>query len=143
MYIHPALQVAMILVSLVVLWLGIKRFAARSLGKKARFNWRLHVWLGTIVLVAALLGALGGLIVARGYWSAWLATGPHGVLGLIAVPFIIFGGLTGWYMNQRKKSRRVLPLIHGLNNLVLIGLFAALVISGLVLIEQIKQSAIM
>lgn len=142
MYIHPALQAVVVLVSLLVLWLGIKRFAAKSLGKKVRFNWKLHVRLGMIVLIAALVGAGAGLVVARGHWSAWLATGPHGVLGLIAVFFILGGGITGWHMNRRKKQRRILPLIHGLNNLVLLGLFAALVISGLALTGQVRQDDI-
>ncbi len=143
MYFHPALQAAVVLTSLVVLWLGIKRFAATSLGKKTGFNWKLHVRLGAVVLVAALAGAGGGLIVARGYWSVWVYPETHPILGLIAVPFILFGGITGWYMNFRKKRRRVLPLIHGLNNLVLLGLFVALVASGLDWIGEIQQAAIM
>jgi hypothetical protein len=125
------------------MWLGIKRFAATSMGKKVAFNWKLHVRLGMVVLITALAGAAGGMIMARSYWSVWVVPEGHAILGLIAVPFIIFGGITGWYMNSRKRPRKVLPLIHGLNNLVLLGLFVALVLSGLEWIGEISRGAIM
>ncbi|MBU0516359.1 MAG: hypothetical protein KJ621_16480, partial [Proteobacteria bacterium] len=113
MSIHPAIQAAVVLAYLYVTWLGLHRFASRHLGKATGFNWKRHVRLGTIVLVVALLGAVGGLMVAKGFWYRYLATGLHGILGLIAVPLVLVGLVTGGYMNWKKRPRRVLPLVHG------------------------------
>jgi len=131
MSIHPVIQAAVVLAYLYVAWLGLQRLASQHLRKKARFNWQRHVRLGTVVMVVALLGAAGGLIVAKSFWYRYLATGLHGVLGLIAAGLVLVGLVTGVYMNWKKRPRRVLPLVHGLNNLVLLGLIVALVITGL------------
>jgi uncharacterized membrane protein len=57
-------------------------------------------------------------------------TGIHGKVGLVLMPFILFGLVSGLYMNRKKKQRRVLALIHGLNNLVVLILALTQVVSG-------------
>ncbi len=39
---------------------------------------------------------------------------------LLIHPFILIGIVSGWIMHRRKQRRKVLPLIHGVNNLVLV-----------------------
>ena len=52
------------------------------------------------------------------YWRGFLITGGHGKVALVMAPLILFGFASGLYMNIKKKQRRVLPLLHGMNNLV-------------------------
>ena len=47
-------------------------------------------------------------------------TGTHGKTALVMLPLLLFGLISGIYMNQVKKKRRFLPLLHGANNLVVI-----------------------
>ena len=80
--------------------------------------------------MAWLAGVLGGIIVVKLYWHGFLITGTHGKMALVMVPFIIFGLVSGLYMNRNKKERRTLPLLHGLNNLIVLVLALAQVVSG-------------
>ena len=86
--------------------------------------------MGEVALVAWLAGVLGGMTVVKYYWYGFLITGTHGRVALIMVPFIIFGLVSGLYMNRNKKERRALPLIHGLNNLIVLVLALAQVVTG-------------
>jgi hypothetical protein len=56
------------------------------------------------------------------YWS-WrtvLMTGTHGQIAMLLLPLLVFGLISGIFMHRFKKKRTVLPLIHGLNNLLVI-----------------------
>ena len=119
---HPILQALATLTSLYVLYLGLQRFMVLHFKRKASFNWKLHVRLGTIVLLVWLLGLIGGLLVVRIAWQGNFMTGPHARVGVFMGPFLLIGLISGFYMDRKKKRRQALPLIHGLNNLFLIGL---------------------
>ena len=88
------------------------------------------MFLGKIALGAWLVGIVGGMTIVYFYWYGFLMTGTHGKVALMMVPFIIFGLGSGQYMNHNKKKRKVLPLIHGLSNLVLLILALTQVVSG-------------
>jgi len=36
------------------------------------------------------------------------------------MPLILFGLISGHYMNRVKKKRTILPLMHGINNLIVV-----------------------
>jgi len=63
-------------------------------------------------------------------WHGFLITGIHGGIALIMAPCIIFGFVSGLYMNHKKRKRRLLPFIHGLNNLVVLIMGIGQIISG-------------
>ncbi len=115
-YFHPLLQIAATLAALYLLYLGSFRFRSLHLGHKTPFNRKRHISLGRPVLIIMVLGALGGLLFARWAWRGWLITGAHGILGLTAVPLILFGLISGWYMASKPEARKTLPLLHGLIN---------------------------
>ena len=117
---HPAFQALMTVVSFYALYLGLQRFRSLHLKQKAAFNWKRHVLIGRIVLVGWLLGLIGGLLMTRWAWHGVFITGPHAYLGVTMSPLIIFGLVSGWHMNRVKKKRTTLPLLHGLNNLLLV-----------------------
>jgi len=119
--IHPLVQAGATILALYVFYLGLSRFMSLHLGRKAVFKWRCHVILGEIVILAWLVGGLvGGLYVVKNYWRAYLITGDHARVGLAMLPFLAFGLLSGLYLNRVKRKRKVLPFLHGLNNLTLI-----------------------
>ncbi len=129
--IHPVLQGCAILLSLYVAALGIQRFLALHLKQKRRFLWKRHVTLGLITMVVWLAGIVGGVSAVRFFWHGFLLTGQHGITGLILIPFIIFGIISGLYMNRKKRKRLALPLLHGINNIFVILLTLSQIYTGL------------
>ena len=123
--IHPLMQLMATVLVLVVLQQGLQRFRFQRfrfqhLKQKAAFKWKQHVSLGTCVIVLWFVGFVGGLVVVRNYWYAVFITGLHGKVGVAMLPFMVVGIVSGWIMHYRKKRRKVLPLIHAVNNLVLV-----------------------
>lgn len=128
--VHPVIQGSATLLALYVFFLGVRRFRFLHLYQGVAFKWKRHVFLGKIALGAWLVGIVGGMTVVYSYWYGFLITGTHGKVALVMVPFIIFGLASGQYMNHNKKKRKVLPLIHGLSNLVLLILALTQVVTG-------------
>ena len=108
LWMHPLMQVCAAVLGVWAMWQGLKR-VAMLLGKKTLFPWKQHVKLGTLALVLWILGALGFYVTLDLFGSTHI-TG----LGLI----------TGYIMNRYKKKRKILPLIHGTINVLLIILVA-------------------
>jgi len=128
--IHPVIQLSALLLALYVLYLGVQRFRFLHLKQKALFRRKRHVVLGEIALATLLSGMLGGMAMVYIFWNGFLITGTHGKVALVMAPFIIFGIVSGVYMNVKKKERRIFNLIHGLNNLILMILAVIQVVSG-------------
>jgi hypothetical protein len=120
LFIHPVIQCSTILLTLYVFSLGVQRFRSLHLKQKVKFNWKRHVLLGKIALVTMLAGMLGGAVMSYATWHGFLVTGTHGKVALVMLPLILFGLFSGLYMNHKKKKRKLLPLIHGLNNMVVL-----------------------
>jgi predicted MFS family arabinose efflux permease len=118
--IHPTVQFCSILVAAFALYLGIHRFRVLHLHQKAMFKWKRHVLLGAIALSALLTGMFGGMTLVYMYWKAFLMTGAHGKTAIVMLPLLLFGLGSGILMNRVKKKRKILPLIHGINNLIVI-----------------------
>jgi hypothetical protein len=128
--IHPLMQLMATALVLVVMHHGIQRFRFQHLKQKAAFPWKRHVYLGTCVIAIWSAGFMGGLMVVRNYWYAVFITGVHGKVGAAMLPFMLIGIVSGWIMHSRKRRRRILPLIHGVNNLVLVLLALLQLYSG-------------
>ena len=128
--IHPIVQFLAILLALYVFYLGLRRFRFLHLHHKVVFRWKRHVALGGIALGVLLAGMLGGMAVVYIYRHGVFLTGIHGEVALVMVPFMIFGLVSGLYMNRKKKRRRILPFIHGLNNLAVLVMALSQIVSG-------------
>ncbi|MBW2604994.1 MAG: DUF4079 family protein [Deltaproteobacteria bacterium] len=127
---HPIIQISAIIITLYVFCLGIQRFRMLHLKHKVKFNWNRHVILGKTVFAAMLAGLFGGVIMAYHYWHGFLITGTHGKTAMIMLPLILFGLISGWYMNREKKKRKILPIVHGLVNLSILLLAFSQIITG-------------
>lgn len=128
--VHPIIQFLAILLALYVFSLGLQRFRFLHLQQKSIFRWKRHAALGKIALGLLLAGMLGGMAMVYVYWHGFLVMGIHGKVALAMVPFIIFGVGSGLYMDHKKKNRKLLTFIHGLNNLVVLVLALTQVVSG-------------
>ncbi|MBU4185496.1 MAG: DUF4079 domain-containing protein [Proteobacteria bacterium] len=128
--IHPIIQFSATLLAFYVFYLGVQRFRSLHLKHKVRFNWKRHVALGMVVLITWPVGLLTGIILVRTYWHGFLITETHGKVALAMAPLILFGLFSGLYMDRVKKRRTLLPLIHGINNLVVLALALAQVVIG-------------
>jgi len=130
--IHPAIQLCTILLTLYVFFLGIQRFRSQHLHRKgAVFKWRRHVLFGKLALSILILGAFGGMTMVYTHWSRVLMVGIHARVALIIIALAVFGLASGWYMDRNKKKRKVLPIIHGLNNFVLLLLALSQIYTGI------------
>lgn len=131
LWFHPLLQLAAILLSFYVLRLGIARFKTQHLHQRQPFAWKQHVRLGEVVLIVWLLGLIGGFIMVRLTWHAFFITGMHARIAVLMLPLIVVGLVSGIYLDRHKKGRRLLPLVHGVNNLLLVILAVFQIIFGL------------
>lgn len=120
LWLHPILQVLATFVALYAGYLGMERFLSRHLGKRTQFLWKRHVVVGKIALCTWLAGLGGGMFAAKLKWSVMLVTGQHYKVAFLMLPLILFGLASGVYMDRWKQKRLVLPLLHGLGNLVLL-----------------------
>jgi hypothetical protein len=128
--IHPIIQFSALLLALYVFFLGLQRFRFLHLHHKTVFQWRQHVALGEIALGVLLAGMVEGIAIVYISWHGLFITGIHGKVALVMAPFIIFGLISGLYMNHKKRKRRILPFLHGLNNLVILIMALSQIITG-------------
>jgi len=122
LWIHPVLQFLCTVLALYVMFLGVQRFRAAHLKHKVMFNWKRHVLTGKIVLGVWFVAFVWGAGACRILWGASDLTGTHFVVGLIMLPLLVTGYATGHVLDAVKKRRTVLPLVHGANNALLLGL---------------------
>lgn len=118
--IHPLWQVTTIFLGMYVFYLGWKRFAATAFGRTRPFQWKRHVALGKAAIYMWIYGTLVGISAAWVNWHSFGVTGAHFKLGILIVVLAIFGYWTGIHMDNHKKQRKVMPIIHGAGNLLLL-----------------------
>lgn len=130
-YLHPTLMSLVFFLALWVAWQGVNRARFAHFRHKVKFNWKGHVRFGSVVLIAWLGGMAAGSIVTQSMFGGLGATGAHRTTAMAMVPLILFGGVSGFYLNRWKKPRKVLPIMHGIANLVSLLLAAGQFVSGI------------
>jgi len=120
LWIHPIWQVTTIFIALYVFSLGWRRFSSTTLGHAQPFQWNRHVALGKAAIYMWIYGAVVGASAAWVSWHTFGVTGIHFKLGIAIVILAIFGYWSGLHMDNHKKKRNVLPIIHGTGNLLLL-----------------------
>ncbi|SOB59334.1 conserved membrane protein of unknown function [Pseudodesulfovibrio profundus] len=122
LWVHPFLQICATIIGLYAGYHGVKRLLSQHAGLKIPFNWKQHVTIGRIAIGLWMLGMAGGLTVARLKWEVNFVTGAHYKIAFTMLPLMIFGAVSGYYMDKNKAKRTLLPLAHGVCNLLLVGL---------------------
>ncbi|MBI4798756.1 MAG: DUF4079 family protein [Desulfarculus sp.] len=136
-WIHPVVEVIGLLLSLYVLMLGWRRFGTLHLARAGlTFAWKRHVSLGRLTFALWLGGLVLGLGASWWTWKVVFITDGHYQVGLAMVPLMVFGLVSGLVMDRQKARRRVLPLAHGLGNLVLVALALVQLATGIGVIRD-------
>ncbi len=129
-YIHPVLMLLALALAISAAFSGFCRAQCLHLKKRLIFPWRRHVHFGLCAVVLWLLGTPGGLLGAKLIFSIAFFSGAHVIVGLIIWFLALFGLISGLILDRVKKRRRLLPALHGINNLLLIVLTVAQAVSG-------------
>ena len=58
----------------------------------------------------------------RWFWRGWFITGSHAYIAFVMLPLILFGLISGLYMERKPAARKFLPLLHGCANLAALAL---------------------
>jgi uncharacterized membrane protein YfcA len=128
--IHPIAQFVSILFVLYAAHLGLQRARSLHFGKTVKFLRHRHVITGSIGLIAMLGGIAGGYImVSRYLLSPDLKL--HETVALIILVLALFGIFSGFFLYLNPKKRLLLPVVHGINNLVILALALVQVVTGI------------
>ena len=130
LFFHPVFQLAALGLSLYVPVLGCRRFVNVHFGRNVQYARKRHARLGILNLAMWLTGAAGGMVVVKLYRHANFITGLHWQVALAMLPLMLFGFCSGLYLYRTPGKKAVLPLLHGLNNLVLIFMAMSQIASG-------------
>jgi hypothetical protein len=136
LWIHPVVQALTAFLALYVLTLGLSRFASRHLGKRTVFKWNRHVMLGKVVVAVWALGALGGLSVTYLTYGKIFTGSLHFKIGVIMLPVLLITYLTGARLDRRRDQSNILPVVHLVNNVILLILAAIQVYTGLGIVQN-------
>ena len=136
LWIHPIVQSLTALLALYVLWMGLSRFASRHLGKSTVFQWKRHVMLGKVVVVVWALGALGGLIMTYMSYGKVFTESLHFRVGMIMLAVLLVTWVTGSRLDRRRDRSNVLPVVHLVNNILLLILAAVQGVTGLGIVQN-------
>jgi hypothetical protein len=123
--IHPLLQLLAISLAMYAALLGYQRARSLHFGRVDRFQRDRHVIVGSLALMLMLGAVAGGMIMVSRFLHRPMLSGLHGQVAMAALPFLIFGLFTGFYLYLNPAKRTVLPLIHAINNLTVL-IFALL-----------------
>ena len=131
LWIHPIVQALTALLALYVLRLGLSRFASRHLGKTTVFQWNRHVMLGRVVVAVWALGAIGGLTMTYLTYGKLYTESLHFKIGIAILLVLLITFHTGTRLNRRRNQSNILPVVHLVNNILLLILAGTQVVTGL------------
>lgn len=120
LFIHPVMQAAGIFLVLFAFATGLQRVRSQHLKQKVRFPWKFHVLAGRIALASLLVGAAVGFAMVRHSWGESFMTMGHGLTGMVTVPFLLFGLVSGAVLDGKKGQHPRLRIAHGVSNAVLL-----------------------
>jgi uncharacterized membrane protein YfcA len=128
--IHPVAQFGAILLAFYAAYLGFQRTKSLHYNKTTQFLRKRHAIVGFIGLISMLGGIAAGLFMVNRYLVS-PDMGLHVAVAMILLPLGLFGIFSGLILYLNPKQRRFLPAIHGINNLVVLSLALAQIITGI------------
>jgi hypothetical protein len=128
--IHPVAQLVAILIGFYAAYLGYRRMQSLHFNKSVRFFRERHVIAGAIALFSMMGGIAAGVIMVNRYLLS-PDMGMHVVIAMLVLPLGVFGIFSGFFLYLNPGKRRILPAIHGINNLVILILALVQVVTGI------------
>lgn len=132
---HPFGQLFGILIAYYAGYLGIQRVRSLHFGQSAVFQRQRHAIVGGIALLLLLAGFFGGLLSSL-FLHEHEGLGLHKPVAFVILPLLAVGLSTGYHLYKHPKKRKVLPAIHGVNNLILLVLLLFQIYSGWFLFQH-------
>lgn len=137
LWMHPIFQSLVAGLAVYVLWLGLARAASRHFGRKTVFKWQRHVLLGKVVVVAWGLGALGGVAMTYLHFGKIYPESLHFRIGLVMLVLLVVAWLTGTRMDRERNQSDMLPLVHLVNNVLLMILAVVQLVTGVGIVRGV------
>jgi hypothetical protein len=128
---HPLLQLITIILCLYALYLGCSRIQSLHFGRKNGFKRDRHAIVGTLALGSLMLGMAGGAIIVARYLAKPVLESLHGKGAMVLLPFILFGLFSGFYMYLNPEKRKIFPIIHMVNNIIVLLLLCFQLATGI------------
>jgi hypothetical protein len=129
-YMHPVVQVLVLLMALATLRLGLALKNHRT-GQRALAQWEglynRHTQLGLLFVSCLLGGYLLGILSMPWFRERPPFRSPHFFFGTLALLLFVAGGYTGWRLKQGTERYADVRDIHGF--LVYLALFIALAVA--------------
>ena len=130
LWLHPLIQLLATVMAFYVLFLAWPRFKSLHLSKQGKFEWKKHAFWGRIIIIVWLGGLVLGKVAVQSHWNMSPLFLTHSQGAMFMVPFMIVAYVTGSVMDRKKQKRLWLPMVHGLNNLVMLGIALYQVYTG-------------
>ena len=127
--IHPIAQVGAILLAIYAAYLGLQRARSLHFGKSAKFLRQRHAITGAIGLIS-MLGGIGAGVIMVDRYLLNPDMGLHEAVAMIMLPLGLFGIISGFFLYLKPRPRRILPALHGINNLIILALALAQIVTG-------------
>ena len=127
---HPVGQIIAILFACYAAYLGLQRTKSLHFGKTTGFYRERHVITGAIALFSMLGGIAAGSIMVNRYLLS-PDMGLHVAVAMIILVLGLFGIISGLVLYLKPKQRRILPAVHGINNLIILLLALVQVVTGI------------
>jgi hypothetical protein len=129
-YLHPVVQVLVLLMALATLRLGLALKNHRT-GQRALAQWEglynRHTQLGLLFVSCLIGGYVLGILSMPWFRERPPFRSPHFFFGTLALLLFVAGGYTGWRLKQRTERYADVRDIHGF--LVYLALFIALAVA--------------
>jgi hypothetical protein len=129
-YVHPFVQVLVLLIALATLRLGIALKNHRT-GQRRLLQWQgiyhRHTRLGLIFVGCLIAGYVLGVVSMPLFRARPPFRSAHFFFGTLALVLFVAGGYTGWRLKQGTERYADVRDIHGF--LVYLGLFVALAVA--------------
>lgn len=136
LWIHPVIQLFATIMGFYVLFLAWQRVKKLHLGRKGAFEWRKHAFWGRIVIIVWLAGLVLGKVAVQVQWGTSGIFLNHSQGAMIMVPFMLIAYGTGSIMDRKKQKRFWLPVIHGINNMIMLSLALYQFYTGYIIIAN-------
>lgn len=122
LWLHPLIQLLATMMGFYVLYLAWPRIKTIHLGRQGKFEWKKHTFWGRIIIIVWLGGLVLGKVAVNSHWGMSPLFLTHSQGAMIMVPFMLVAYVTGSIMDRKKARRFWLPVVHGANNVILLGL---------------------
>ena len=126
---HPVGQLVAILFACYGAYLGFQRTKSLHLGRTTKFFRKRHAIVGSIALIFMLSGIAAGSIMVERYLLN-PKMGLHETFAMVILALGLFGLLSGFFLYFKPKQRRILPAMHGINNMLILIIAFAQIVTG-------------